>query len=939
MQVRRLRVDVEEVAAHRRAGRLVLEEVGRKEQREREEKQADVALAVDVDVDLEGNELRFDGERITNVRAEAIYDGRRVRVAEVRMSADVGGALLAGSVDLEAGRAEIERLTVATPDVHARAAGPFVLRWDDRLIETSDLTVEVEGTRIASDLRVDTGGRWLEATRLLVEREEDRLELLEPLRVERRDEEIEIVLLRARWNDDAEVAVSGQVDTALTRARLTRLDARVDGRPIRMTQPLRLDTRGDQVAVRGLALAGTDDERLTLDADVDLDARRAVLSNVRIAAAGESLLGRAPMTLDWNDGGVRLSNLDATWRGGVITGKAAYDRAPQATLAFSGISLAGITDELRGTGNGTLALQGTQAALQIDVPDLCLTSPDGPAWCGPLSARLRHDADVGVRVEELRWQGPDETFQLLGTAHWPYAWVDGQRTRTAGSPALTLDVRGRRWPGSPQALDGPMSLTVRGNSERLELRGLVQDLVWRDATSPRDDVAVTVTVDATRVQGDVRVVGDETARVAGRFALDRGVDWQDPAAWQRLWREARIEGSITADMRNWSHVQALAPGLRTLEGRARLDVEARGRLQRPELRGRLDLKDFRFRVQGDLPTFADLNGTITWEDGRARIPGLTGTLGHAPFRLAGDADVPFDGQPSFDVRLTGDNLLLSRSRHLRLRSNVDLRLEGPLDALRLGGRARLTNALYSAPMSLEGGTGGDDKLQIFSIRDWPFNQMAFDVRIDSDERIRVKNNVLNARIGVDAVLRGTGRTPEPEGRVRFRDTVVKLPLSTLQGAQGELTFTKADPLRPMLRATARSRVKGYDLDVRAWGALPDIELSVYARPQVSPEEALLLLTTGTTREALRVEGITASSFQAIVQTFGGAAIAPLGSPADPDRPSFFDRFDVTVGRFTSREGRSTVEAEFQFGKRVYLRGERDRFDETNVGLVWRVRFR
>jgi len=112
---------------------------------------------------------------------------------------------------------------------------------------------------------------------------------------------------------------------------------------------------------------------------------------------------------------------------------------------------------------------------------------------------------------------------------------------------------------------------------------------------------------------------------------------------------------------------------------------------------------------------------------------------------------------------------------------------------------------------------------------------------------------------------------------------------------------------------------------------------VTSRPALSQDEAILLLATGYTREELEREGIGQAAFEKLASFLGEQLVSRFSGPRDPDERTFLDRFRFTVGKDVSRSGDDTIEAEFEASDKLFLRVERDRFDEYNGGVVWRIR--
>jgi len=132
----------------------------------------------------------------------------------------------------------------------------------------------------------------------------------------------------------------------------------------------------------------------------------------------------------------------------------------------------------------------------------------------------------------------------------------------------------------------------------------------------------------------------------------------------------------------------------------------------------------------------------------------------------------------------------------------------------------------------------------------------------------------------------------------------------------------------------RTISSGYDVGANAQGALPNIELAVWSRPRLSDEDAMVMLLTGGMGG-----GLSGLAFEAIAGMFGNTLHSFAKGTADPEARPFFDRFSMTVGRYVSRRGQDTLEAEVRVAGKLHLQAERDRYDRSNLGFIWRVPLR
>jgi hypothetical protein len=432
----------------------------------------------------------------------------------------------------------------------------------------------------------------------------------------------------------------------------------------------------------------------------------------------------------------------------------------------------------------------------------------------------------------------------------------------------------------------------------------------------------------------------EFGELEAAIKADRGFDWTDPSAYRPAIDAAEFFGRVDVRLPDLGVLARFMPDVRHVEGRAELHLSAEGPVKAPKITGGATLEGITVTAGGVLPPIQDAHGTLAFDGRTVTLESVRGELGHAPVTLSGTISL-FDESPSVDLAVKGDNLLLARDFYLRLRADVDVTVTGPLDALLVKGAVGIRDAIYSRPMQLmvQGAPPADGKLELFSIRKGPLRNMEFDVAVTGDRTLRVSNNVIRGEFSLDLQLAGTGEVPEPRGRIVFRDTLVKMPFSSLKVDRGEVAFPIDNPFAPKIDVAAHTRMKGYDLDVQVSGEMPEVEIHVASRPTLSQEDAILLLTTGVTRGELERDGLSRTAIVKLATYFGQQLVSSAAGPSDPDARTFFDRFSFEMGRDLSRTGKETMEGEFELNQRYYLRGERDRFDDYNMGVVWRYRFR
>ena len=122
------------------------------------------------------------------------------------------------------------------------------------------------------------------------------------------------------------------------------------------------------------------------------------------------------------------------------------------------------------------------------------------------------------------------------------------------------------------------------------------------------------------------------------------------------------------------------------------------------------------------------------------------------------------------------------------------------------------------------------------------------------------------------------------------------------------------------------------------GRLPDVNLHVFTEPPLDDEDAMLMLATGSTGAELAQGGIVGKTLASGGEHLRRLALhldAATGGSRGRRRSSSDSRSPPTstapIIASSTPSSRST--------DRFYLHVQRDRFESTNLGLIWRIRFR
>lgn len=834
-----------------------------------------------------GTGLAVSSHHLGDLRAGLTVGWPRVAIQELqlqgrRLALEAGGHMVLG------------RFEELSGELHLEARIPRLEVLEELELGTPPLSGSLA---LSADVLKQAGGTWetltgrghLEGRDLLVDRRPVDHMLLR-FRSRRRRHEIEDLTLEL---PEGRMQAAGALDLLHDgwRARLRSFEVDLAGQQGRLQEPLVAQRRAGELEVGDFVVAGP----------------------------GGSLHGRLHLGQEL-DFLVEGRELDLTLLPGGLAGLAAF--------------------RLEGRGDASRP----RLAFTLEAPELAYR---GRAARLLVSAR---QSDEGIFLERLDLQAPG-VLEARGGGRLPFlVGTAGIRRLPEEQALFELQAKGgpaTAWKGLglPEGLTfQDLAVTAEGRGPDLDLRIAVDALRWKargTAVGLEGATSLRVALDEGGLAADLVGGGEEGLQVRGRLRSTAPVSWLHPLeAGDRLAR-SEVTGELRADLPDLALLAPLAPGLVRLGGKAGVRVGVSGPVQDPDLSGEAVLEDLSVKTEGALPGIVDGHVQLSLKGRRLEVQGLGVRLGYAPLEVSGSASWPRGGEPQLDLAATGRNVLLYRQADLSVRADLDVTVTGPVSGLTVGGSGTVTDAVYSRPIELlaRSAPSVDESFQLFSIREPPFSDMRFDLQVKADRSFRIENNMVAARLSTDVHLRGTGEVPRPEGVVHFRNATVLLPFSRLQVQRGEVVFAEGNPFSPRINVAAHTRMQGYDLNVLLSGHLPDVNVEVASLPPLSQQDALVLLTTGATPAQIRSQGLGQATMRRAGALLGESLVSELSGPSSPHEEGFLDRFTIEVGRNTTETGQSTVEAEFGLTDRWFLRAERDRFDNYNLGVVWRIRFK
>jgi translocation and assembly module TamB len=466
------------------------------------------------------------------------------------------------------------------------------------------------------------------------------------------------------------------------------------------------------------------------------------------------------------------------------------------------------------------------------------------------------------------------------------------------------------------------------------------------------------------IDGNIRLAGEklvvESIQInSPRLTFAGRGEWTGmPALTELLQGEAAkpvgnvdMKGKLSVEDLSW--LAAENPSLRRVSGRLEADVTMKGPISDPAVDAVVRLSDGELRPDMDVPSLQALQLNAVVTPAGARLQTFTGELGGAAFQITGSVMRNSEGGAVADLRLQGENLLFYRSAGLKVRADMDLSVKGPVKRLEVAGEVAITDGRLVKYFDLLGILKGSSKpktdmgLQLFSIRQPPFSDMVFDVRLTSKNPFTIRNNLAKGAVRPELKLAGSGEFPVLAGEVYVDPTRISLPAGSLVFESGVIRFDPNRPDRPTLDLIGTSKMLGYDVTMLVEGPYDEPIVTLSSVPPLSNQELLLLLIAGQQPNAAGDSQASQRQSMNVAVFLGKDLIARwFGSESSEATESVVDRFEIGVGRAVTRSGEETIDAQFRIaqdvlrdGDKLYITGEKDVFDFYNAGVKIVFRFK
>jgi translocation and assembly module TamB len=320
--------------------------------------------------------------------------------------------------------------------------------------------------------------------------------------------------------------------------------------------------------------------------------------------------------------------------------------------------------------------------------------------------------------------------------------------------------------------------------------------------------------------------GDAAFRMKGNVVLEKSYDID-------------IEGSSSLAV-----LGVLFEGFESLRGRTDFILGVQGDWEDPSITGGLSVSDGGFAFKNIPQQVSSINGYVYIDDRRAVIQELGAEIGGGHIELTGF--VYLDGlRPEkvyLDTLVNDVSITVTRGFSMNMGGNLLFRSSDK--AQDITGELRVNRAKYLRRLEWKSWLLDTSRKAATRAKAGWSDNVRLNVKVIGTDNIILDNNIANAPLNIDMILRGTvaepllfGRIESSEGKVYFRNSEFRIINVTADYADAEYS----DPYIDMM---AETYIKGYHVWLNLEGRIDQFDLRLSSDPSLEEVEILQLLTLG-----------------------------------------------------------------------------------------------
>ncbi len=278
-------------------------------------------------------------------------------------------------------------------------------------------------------------------------------------------------------------------------------------------------------------------------------------------------------------------------------------------------------------------------------------------------------------------------------------------------------------------------------------------------------------------------------------------------------------------------------------GQIKIQLNARGRLPRPSISGRVQLVNAAY-LSDALPVgLESMNGEISIDGNRLEVSNLSAKAGSGTLKLGGSA--VYGQNSTFNVALDAQSVRV-RQNGVRAVVNANLALNGDVGKSSLSGRVTVDKLSFSQNSDLAGLVGQFSDDSTLSESSKFTRGMKLNVSVQSADSLNLSSSQLSIAGAANLNVIGTAANPVILGRIALTGGEVFFLSKRFELQNGTIAFANTLKTEPVVNLSATTTVEQYTIAINLQGPLERLKTNYTSDPGLPTADIINLLAFGQT---------------------------------------------------------------------------------------------
>ena len=303
-------------------------------------------------------------------------------------------------------------------------------------------------------------------------------------------------------------------------------------------------------------------------------------------------------------------------------------------------------------------------------------------------------------------------------------------------------------------------------------------------------------------------------------------------------REGNLRGSFEGQFTNYDLLLPWRGG----RGVVKYFGEIKSEESSPQVMGAIELKGDVLPLAKFAHALRSFTGLIFFQNGHFELRSLQGKMGGGQLFGWGEMNLGREGIRTLDVKVKGQDLLLSPWERTRALGNAELALIKNDQDFVLNGNIFVKQLLWQREVT--------EKLSFYSepyLTERPkgfFDDLDLNLKIKAEDNAWVENSLARLRARFDLQVVGNIFSPILLGEIETLDGNIYFQDRTFKVLKGRIGFYNPAVIEPYISFTGETYVKDYRVTFSLEGLLERMTPEFSSSPPLPPEDVLALLALG-----------------------------------------------------------------------------------------------